>query len=135
MLLFVTLISLNASAHEIEGTLVLKGAIKTKVLISDVKTTCRAKIDKVKNLMLEDSFGNPAYKVKVSMSLSGNDKDISINYNRDFEFNNLFKSGSGSTVKDLEYAAADGAKMVVSSTGRIDSITFNYNHRPITCSF
>lgn len=129
--------SLSAFAHNIEGTLILKGTIKTKMVINTVKTTCKLKIEKVKNLLVEDSFGNPAYNVRANISLDGEDMErrISVKMDKEVWFNNLFTVGAGTEVRDLEYAAADGSKMVIDSEGRIDSVSFLYNSRPINCAF
>lgn len=126
-----------ASAHLIEGTQILKGSIKTKIVVNTVKTTCKVKVDKVKNLMQEDSFGNPAYNVKIDLSLDGDDlqRNLTVRYDKEVWFNNLFTSGNRSEVRDLEYAAADGSQMNIDSSGRIKSVSFPYNTRTITCAF
>lgn len=133
----VAVFSMSAFAHNIEGTLVLKGAIKTKIVVNTVKTTCKLKIEKVKNLMVEDSFGNPAYNVRANISLDGEDMNrrISVKLNKDVWFNNLFTVAAGTEVRDLEYAALDGSKMMIDSEGRLLSVSFLYNSRPINCSF
>lgn len=129
--------SLSAFAHNIEGTLILKGAIKTKIVVNTVKTTCKLKIEKVKNLLVEDSFGNPAYNVRANISLHGEDMErrLSVKMDKEVWFNNLFTVAAGTEVRDLEYAAADGSKMMIDSEGRIQSVSFNYNSRPINCAF
>lgn len=130
-------ISLSASAHTILGTQVLKGSIKTKLTINNVKTTCKIKVDKVKNLRLEDSFGNPAYNVRLEINLKGDDSErtVSIRYDKDIWLNNLFTTGTGSEVRDFEYAGLDGTKMTIDGNGRIKSVTFSYLNRPVTCAF
>jgi len=129
--------SMSAIAHNIEGTLILKGAIKSKIVVNTVKTNCRLKIEKVKNLMVDDSFGNPAYNVRTKISLDGEDlsRNISVKFNKEVWFNNLFATASGTEVRDFYYAAADGSKMKIDSEGRVLSISFFYNSRPINCSF
>ncbi len=133
----VTVFSMSAIAHNIEGTLILKGTIKSKIVVNTVKTTCKLKIEKVKNLLVEDSFGNPAYNVRTEISLDGEDMDrrISVKMNKEVWFNNLFKVAAGTEVRDLEYAAADGSKMMIDSEGRVLSVSFLYNSRPINCAF
>lgn len=128
---------LSASAHNIEGTLVLKGTIKTKIMVNNLKTTCKVKVEKVKNLMLEDSFGNPAYNVRLDINLSGNDyeRNLSVKFDRDFWVNNLFSTNSGSMVKDLEYASEEGTQMLINRQGRIKSVSFPFNGRQINCAF
>ncbi len=130
-------ISLSVSAHTILGTQILKGSIKTKFDLNGVKTTCKIKVDKVKNLRLEDSYGNPAYNVRLEINLKGDDSErsISIRYDKDIWLNNLFTNGTRSEVRDFEYAGLDGTKMMIDRNGRIKSVTFTYVNRPITCSF
>lgn len=128
---------LSANAHVIEGTLVLKGAIKTKIVVNNLKTTCKVKVEKVKNLLEEDSFGNPAYDLKVNMSLDGSDfeRNLSVKFDKDFKLNNLFKTETGSEVRDLEYFSADGATLNVDSEGRIKSASFPTQYGKISCAF
>lgn len=134
-----TLIVFSASsfAHTIEGTLILKGSIKTKIYVNSLKTTCKVKVEKVKNLMLEDSYGNPAYNVRVAISLSGRDydRDLSVEYDRELWLNNLFSVGARTEVRDLEYASAEGTKMTIDRNGRIQNVTFPFQRQKITCSF
>lgn len=136
-LAIIALGSLTASAHMIEGTQVLKGTIKTKIIVNSVKTTCRAKVEKVKNLMLEDTFGNPAYNVRVDMGLDGNDfeRNLSVKFDKEFWLNNLFTVANGTEVRDFEYASKDGATMNIDRTGRIRKVTFLYQNKQITCTF
>ena len=129
--------SLSAFSHNIEGTLILKGAIKSKIVVNTVKTTCKFKIEKVKNLLVEDSFGNPAYNVRTTISLDGEDMErrLSVKFDKEVWFNNLFTVAAGTEVRDLEYAAAEGSKMMIDSEGRVLSVSFLYNSRPINCAF
>lgn len=131
-LILFTFVTSVAYAHEIEGTLVLKGAIKTKIMLSGEKTICKVKIDKVKNLMKEDSFGNPAYLVLASVKLEGHPK---IKVDRDYKFSNLFATQKGSEVRDFEYEAAPDAFMKIDREGRVLFVSFKLNTTPITCSF
>ena len=139
LILFVLLFSLSGKAHEIEGTLVLKGAIKTKIYVNMVKTTCRVKVDKVKNLLLEDSYGNPAYRVLVDLSLNGSDleRDRFIKYKRSVWLNNLFPiSSKNSEVRDLEYVSAEtDVKTLIDRKGRIKQINYKALEKNITCNF
>ena len=138
-IIIASLISLSAvsSAHMIEGTPVLKGAIKTKIYVNNIKTTCRVKVEKVKNLMLEDSYGNPAYNVRVSISLSGNDYESgrSVKFDREVWINNLFSVGARTEVRDFEYASSDGISLKIDRNGRIKVVSFPYSGKTITCSF
>lgn len=129
--------SMSAFAHKIEGTLILKGSIKSKIVVNTVKTNCKLKIEKVKNLMVDDSFGNPAYNVRAKISLDGEDlsRNISVKFDKEVWFNNLFTVASGTEVRDFDYAAADGPKMKIDSEGRVIFVSFLYNSRPINCAF
>lgn len=133
--LLMVLTSTQLMAHEIEGTLVLKGSLKTKITVNRIKTECKVKVHDVKNLMEEDSFGNPAYKIKLEISLSGRDKDRRVKFDQKVWVNNLFKDGNGSIVKDLEYASPEGTKLFVNNQGRMKSVQFTYSGQTISCDF
>lgn len=126
-----------AFAHEIEGTQMLKGGRDTKIYVHDVKTKCSFDVEKVKNLMEEDSFGNPAYIVRVEMELSGKDKKkkIEIKFKKKFELTNLFKTASGSEVRDFDYASADGATLKIDRGGRVTEVNFPFETETINCLF
>jgi len=59
----------KTQAHEIEGTVVLEGSLKTETIVNYKKGTCKVKIKDVKNLMLEDQFGNPAYNILINKKM------------------------------------------------------------------
>lgn len=131
-------LALSVSAHTIQGTQVLKGSIKTKVFVNTVETVCKVKVDKVKNLKLEDSYGNPAYNVYIAIDLRGNDyeRSLSVKFDKYVWINNLFDLGNNrSEVRDLDYAAVDGTKMKIDDQGRIKSVSFIYGKQTITCAF
>jgi hypothetical protein len=129
--------ALSANAHVIEGTLVLKGAIKTKIVVNTLKTTCKVKVEKVKNLLVEDSFGNPGYDLRVNMSLDGSDfeRSLSVKFEKEFRMNNLFTTGSGTEVRDLEYFSSEGATLNVDKEGRIKAASFPTQYGKINCAF
>jgi hypothetical protein len=133
----VATLSLSAFAHEIEGTQMLKGSRSTKLVVNSVKTTCKVKIDKVKNLLLEDSFGNPAYNVKISIDLDGSDleRNLRVKYSKTSWFNNLFTEGSGTIVKDFDYVSPEGSEVKIDDQGRLKVAKFKYSNQNITCSF
>lgn len=139
LIILATLIVLSAStfAHIIEGTPVLKGSIRTKIIVNGLQTTCRVKVEKIKNLMLEDSFGNPAYNVRISVNLSGHNQQrtVSVKFDRDYWLNNLYAVGNKTQVRDLEYTSSEGSKMMIDRNGRIRSVNFSFEGRLITCSF
>ncbi len=127
----------TAFAHSIEGTQVLEGSLKTKLIVSGIETTCKVKIDKVKNLMEEDSYGNPAYNILVRMELSGNDyeRSIKVKYDKRSWMNNLFQVGSKTEVRDFEYKAQDGSTLTINQSGRLVSASMLYQNKKITCTF
>lgn len=124
-------------AHEIEGTQMLKGGRDTKIFVKDVKTKCSFDVEKVKNLMEEDSFGNPAYKVRVEVELSDKDKKkkIEVKYKKKFEFTNLFKTATGSEVRDFDYASVEGARLKIDRSGRVEEIHFPFENETISCLY
>jgi hypothetical protein len=133
--LLIALTSSHLPAHEIEGTLVLKGSLKAKIMVNNIKTDCKVKVDEVKNLMEEDSFGNPAYKIKLEISLNGRDKDRKVKFDQKVWVNNLFEEGNGSIVKDLEYSSPEGTKLFVNHQGHMKSVQFIYSGQKISCAF
>lgn len=128
---------LSADAHMIVGTPVLKGSLKTKVMINGVKTTCKIKIEDIKNLKFEDSYGNPGYTVRLNANLSGSDtkREISIRFSRDFVLTNMFQVGANTEVKDYEYASDDGVVLKIKTDGRLKSVMFPYQGQNVTCQF
>ena len=132
LILSVLVIS-SAMAHTITGTPILKGSLKTKVTVNTVETECRVKVEKVKNLLEEDSFGNPAYNVRVNIALSGKDlkKKIEVKLDRDFQFRNLYADG----VRDYEYFSDEGATLKIKTDGRLQSVVVPYGTQKVTCNF
>jgi len=124
-------LSLNVFSHTIKGTMVLKGSLKTRVFIKNKETSCRIKIEKVKNLLEEDSFGNPAYNVRAQIGLD------SINFEKDIWLNNLFSLGKDmSEVRDFEYHSEDNSiKMKIDHEGRIKTVLVRYKDKDISCFF
>ena len=139
ILILLSLISSSLSfAHEIKGTLILKGALKTNIVIKGIKTTCRLKVEDVKNLLQEDDFGNPAYKVYFKLSLNGADieRNLRLNLERDITLTNLHQEGSVKIVKDLEYFNKEAqVKVLIKDDGRLVSTSFMLQGEPITCVF
>ncbi len=137
ILFFLALLTLPALAHTIEGTQILKGTVRTKFMLNGISTTCRAQVEKVKNLMQEDSYGNPAYNVRIDVGLSGHDEKTGkfLRFSQEFWFNNLFRVGDKTEVRDLDYTAAGGGTLKIDGQGRILSVTFPYSGRPLTCNF
>ena len=124
-------LSTEAFSHTIKGTLVLKGSLKTNVFVRNKLTSCRVRIEKIKNLLDEDSFGNPAYNVRTHISVD------SINYDREVWLINLFNLDSNkSEVRDHEYHSEDDSiKMKIDDEGRIKTVLVRYKDRDISCLF
>ena len=125
-------------AREFEGTMVLKGSLKSKVFINNVETTCRAKVEKVKNILEEDSFGNPGYTIKVNVSLDGNDdkRKIKIKMDQVANLTNFHKVGNKIQASDLNYAdEVTGMSLDIDYEGRLKNVKVNYQGQRITCLF
>lgn len=138
MLLPILFMISSVSAGEILGSQVLKGSIDTKVEVKTIKVKCSLEVEKVKNMMEEDSFGNPAYKVRVAVALNGeNDKKkIKVKFKKEFQMVNLFLEGSTSEVKDFDYRATEGvAGMRIDEAGRIKSFNFIFEEENVNCHF
>ncbi len=138
--LILSLISLSAfaGAHDIEGTMVLKGSLKSKVSVNGVETTCRVEVKKVKNLIEEDSYGNPGYQINLRVSLDGKDdkRKITIKAEQDVLVKNFFQVGTTVEARDLSYAeAASGVTMEIAHDGRIKSVKQIYQGTPVNCLF
>jgi hypothetical protein len=130
--------SLSAGANEIQGTLMLKGSLKTKIVVNGVKTVCKIKVDKVKNLLEEDNFGNPGYQAKVQISLDGNDmeRSIKVKYDKDLVLTNMHVENNIRKVKDFDYfSEIDKVKVTIDTEGRLKSTSFLYQQKTVQCNF
>ena len=138
LIVSLSLISIGAMANEIKGTLMLKGSLKTKIVVNGVKTVCKIKVEKIKNLLEEDSSGNPGYQAKVQISLDGNDmeRSIKVKYDKDVTVTNMHTEGDIRTVKDFDYfSPTDKIKVTIDSEGRLVSTSFLYQQKTILCNF
>lgn len=138
LILFLSLISIGASATEIEGTLMLKGTLKTNIIVNGVKSVCKLKVEKVKNLLEEDSFGNPAYQARIQISLDGRDfeRSIKVKLDKDLTVINLHLEKNLRRVQDLQYfSMEENTKVTIDTEGRIASTTFPYQGQTIKCNF
>ena len=138
LILFLSLISAGAFANDIQGTLMLKGSLKTKITVNGVASVCRLKVEKVKNLLEEDSFGNPGYQARVQISLDGRDleRDIKVKLDKNITVINLHLEKGLRRIKDLEYISSEeNIKLNIDSEGRIVSTIFPYQLQTITCNF
>jgi hypothetical protein len=138
LIVLLSLISVGAFANEIQGTLMLKGSLKTKIMVNGVSSVCRLKVEKVKNLLEEDNFGNPGYQARVKISLDGHDleRDIKVKLDKDITVINLHLEKDLRRIKDLEYISSEeNIKVNIDTEGRIVSTTFPYQQQTITCNF
>lgn len=138
LIALVSLASLSSIAAPIEGTLMLKGSLKTKIVVKSVKSTCRLKVDKVKNILEEDSFGNPGYSAKVEISLDGNDleRNIRVKVDKKVTVTNMHTIGDVRQVKDLDYFhEAEKITVTIDKEGRLMSTSFPFENQTITCNF
>lgn len=131
--LFFLLLNSNFSfAKEIQGTLVLKGTLKSELFLLNKKTSCKVKVQEVKNLMEEDQYGNPAYKIKINVELSGGDffSPDRIKFDQTAILTNLFPDG----VSDLSYAGSN-FNLLINSDGRLNQLRFLYKNNTVICKF
>ncbi len=138
LILLSFVLSTAATAHTIKGTLVLKGSLRTKVYVRGVETTCRVKVDKVKNILDEDSYGNPGYNVAIEITLDGRDekRKITIKEEQKLNFTNFFVVGNTVEARDLSYIANNGAATLsIKEDGRLSKIQFPAQGQIVTCSF
>lgn len=135
---FLALMTSAAFAQEIQGTLMLKGSLKTKLTVNSVKTTCKLKVEKVKNILEEDKFGNPGYQARIQISLDGNDleRNIKVKLDKEMVVINMHTINGEKVVKDFDYFNEDEkVKVLIDSEGRLVSTTFPYQTQTITCKF
>lgn len=155
------LTAVAAQANTIKGTMVKTGSIKSQTYVRGAQVKCSAKIDgkglfggksDVQNLLQEDQFGNPAYKVNVTIELKSKDRDIvDLKFKERITFTNLHASG----VSDVLYktltpeapaptasrpnpvASAKGseAEFMIDDSGNITRLRVNTNVGPVSCTF
>lgn len=138
LIALVIMASFSAVAAPIEGTLMLKGSLKTKIVVNTVKSVCKLKVDKVKNILEEDSFGNPGYSAKVEISLDGADmeRNLKVKLDKKITVINMHSEGNVRQVKDFDYFnEAEKITVKIDSSGRLVSTTFPFEKQTITCKF
>lgn len=116
----------------------LKGSLKTKIVVNTVKSVCKLKVDKVKNILEEDSFGNPGYSAKVEISLDGSDmeRNIKVKVDKKITVINMHTEGNVRQVKDFDYFnEAEKITVKIDNSGRLVSTTFPFEKQTITCKF
>lgn len=136
-LLLSLLLATVAHAHEIKGTLILKGTAKTKVQVDGIESKCSIKVDDVKNTLTEDSFGNPAYRVWTKVELSGKAGEIKIEHKAEIRFTNMHVDGTSTKVSDEIYLGETEkrASLKIDEKGRIRSAVFPVGAKLVTCTF
>ncbi len=138
LITLMTIASFSASAYEIKGTLMLKGALKTRIVVNTVKTTCKLKVEKVRNILDEDEFGNPGYQARVQISLDGVDweRELKVKYEKELVVVNMFQENGKKVVKDHEYRSEDGkVKVLINENGQLLETTFPFQNQIIKCEF
>jgi hypothetical protein len=130
-------IAFAASAHEIKGTLILKGTAKTKINLNGLEVRCHVKVDDVKNNLVEDTFGNPAYRVWTIVELSGGTTEQRVSEKLPLRFTNIHPTATGTIVLDDQYRGENvpSASMKIDERGRIRSVTFPLNGKSVSCTF
>ncbi len=136
-LTYAILISGTALAQSITGVAVLKGSLKTKVTVRGISSTCKVKVSKIRNIMEEDAYGYPGYRVILSVNLDGkNDKDETVvKLDQEFSVTNFWNEGGKVVAKDFEYFSTNGALLSIKKDGRLKSLSFPLNGEKITCAF
>ena len=137
ILMLTMLLSIEAFSHEIKGTLILKGTAKTKIILNGMEVRCHVKVDEVKNNMVEDSYGNPAYRVWTIIELSGGNSENRLSHKQEIRFTNIHPETNGTIVLDDSYRGENvtSASMRIDERGRIKSVSFPFNGRSLSCSF
>lgn len=102
------LLTATAHAHEVKGTMVLAGSVKSVSYVRGVEVKCSMKIEGkglfggkggVQNLLEDDQFGNPAYKVYAEIELKSKDKELlDLKFAEKIVFSNLHASGVNDTL-------------------------------------
>jgi len=138
LIVLLSLFSFCVIANEVEGTLMLKGSLKTKITVNGVNSACKLKIDKVKNTLEEDDFGNPGYQVMIEIELDGRDIDrgIKIKLDKKLTVINMFTENGAQRVKDLDYfSAQEKVTVQIDREGRLVSTSFPYAQQIVKCNF
>lgn len=138
LLTIISLFSLSVFAQEIQGTLMLKGSLKTKITVNNVNTTCKVKVKKVRNILEEDAYGNPGYRARIQLSLSGNDyeRQIKVKFDKEVDVINMHDENGTKIVKDFDYfSSEDKIYVSIDGKGRLKQARFPYQGQTITCKF
>lgn len=157
------LLTTVAHAHVIQGTMPRYGKVKGSTIIRGVEVKCEVEINgpamlgiggkgDVRNLLKEDQFGNPAYKVIATVKLKSKEKDlVPVDFDEKITFSNLHPQG----VSDSDYAtlipeapaptpqrpnpvapkAGTPARFSIDGQGNIIGVSVRTNIGPVSCSF
>lgn len=140
LLASVLMFSSLAFSQEFQGTMPLKGSLKSKLMVNSVETTCRVELDKIKNILDEDSKGNPGYTARVSVKLDGRDekRKLEVKFEQKAVLSNFHKVGEKVEARDFQYADSatkTGMTMEINAEGRLENVKVLYQGKTITCLF
>ena len=126
--------SISSFAHQIEGTLVLKGRARTKVMIGNTEMNCTVNIKNVENYDDQDDFGNPVYQIETDIRISSLDRT---HLNQSARLINIFNENGQKITKDHEYISQDNnIRLFVDRDGRLKDLVINsVSGRKTTCRF
>lgn len=136
-LTYAVLLSSTAFAQSITGVAVLKGSLKTKTLVRGYQSTCKVKVDSIRNIRDEDFYGFPGYTVVIKVSVDGSNEkqEKVVSIDRQFTVTNFWNEGGKVIAKDLDYFSTDGANLTIKPDGRLKAFAFNDNSSRINCNF
>lgn len=155
------LMSAVAHANRIKGTLVLTGSIKTKTAVNGVEVSCGSEIKgkglfggmyDVQNLGEQDQYGNPAYRVAMTIKLKSKDKDaLPLDFEEKIVFSNLFPSGVNDNLyvtltpkapaptpqnpRPVAPAKGTEARFTIDDSGYVKTIQVQTSVGVVNCSF
>ncbi len=134
---YALLITGTALAQSFTGVPVLKGSLKTKTNVRGTSSTCKVKVSKTRNLKEEDAFGNPGYRVILSVNLDGKNENNEsvVKFEQEYTVTNFWNEGGKVVARDFEYFSTDGATLSIKEDGRLKAFSFPLQGEKITCSF
>jgi hypothetical protein len=129
-----------AFAHTIKGQAVRRGKAATVTFVNGVEVACEVKFDrdKIKNLLEEDRFGNPAYVVTASILTNSRDRRaLPLRETREIRFTNMHTDGGGKIVRDELYVAPTDprARFTIDGSGNLRTITVPTSVGLVNCAF
>ena len=155
------MITTAAQAHTIRGTMVRYGEVKSSTMVRGVEVKCSVDVagggllggrGDVRNLLKDDQFGNPGYKVSATVKLKSKDRDlVDLKFDEKITFSNLHASG----VSDTHYVTlipeapaptpqrpnpvaprpGTSASLTVNDLGNITAVQVQTAIGPVSCTF